>query len=193
MAYNYEYPYVDPNRFNADWLINQMKELTAKMQELEEKVDAIDLTREEVVEMIAQCLKDAKAYTDLAIGEFFNNTVKPYVIDMISAEHDLLKAYIDSQDQAYLLVANNRMDSIALDLVDYIDSKVLSVNYMINPITGDYEEIPDVIDMIVNTFYRGDALTAAEYDGYALTANNYDSQLITAFDYDFNGRNAVTP
>lgn len=27
MAYNYEYPYTDPNRYNDDWLINKVKEL----------------------------------------------------------------------------------------------------------------------------------------------------------------------
>lgn len=26
MAFNYEYPYVDPNRYNADWLLNRIKE-----------------------------------------------------------------------------------------------------------------------------------------------------------------------
>ena len=27
MAYNYEYPYTDPNRYNDDWLINKIKEV----------------------------------------------------------------------------------------------------------------------------------------------------------------------
>lgn len=31
MAYNYEYPYTDPNRYNADWLLNKVKELDAKV------------------------------------------------------------------------------------------------------------------------------------------------------------------
>lgn len=32
MAYNYEYPYTDPNRFNVDWLLNAMKNLTNEMK-----------------------------------------------------------------------------------------------------------------------------------------------------------------
>ena len=28
MAYNYEYPYTDPGRYNADWLLNKVKELS---------------------------------------------------------------------------------------------------------------------------------------------------------------------
>lgn len=28
MAYNYEYPYTDPNRYNSDWILNRVKELS---------------------------------------------------------------------------------------------------------------------------------------------------------------------
>lgn len=31
MAYNYEYPYVDPNRYNSDWLLSKMKELEGEI------------------------------------------------------------------------------------------------------------------------------------------------------------------
>lgn len=31
MAYNYEYPYTDPSRSNADWLLNKIKELSEKV------------------------------------------------------------------------------------------------------------------------------------------------------------------
>lgn len=31
MAYNYEYPYTDPNRYNADWLLNTVKNLEANL------------------------------------------------------------------------------------------------------------------------------------------------------------------
>ena len=30
MAFNYEYPYTDPNRYNSDWLLNKVKELAAE-------------------------------------------------------------------------------------------------------------------------------------------------------------------
>lgn len=36
MAFNFEYPYVDPDRYNADWLIHKMKELAAEMESIEE-------------------------------------------------------------------------------------------------------------------------------------------------------------
>ena len=33
MAFNFEYPYTDPNRFNSDWAINKIKELIDYMAE----------------------------------------------------------------------------------------------------------------------------------------------------------------
>lgn len=33
MAFNYEFPYTDPNHYNDDWLLTKMKELLAWMEE----------------------------------------------------------------------------------------------------------------------------------------------------------------
>ena len=33
MAYNYEFPYTDPNFYNDDWLLSKMKELLVWMEE----------------------------------------------------------------------------------------------------------------------------------------------------------------
>lgn len=34
MAFNYEFPYTDPNLYNDDWLLKKMKELAASIQEI---------------------------------------------------------------------------------------------------------------------------------------------------------------
>ena len=31
MAYNYEYPYTDSGRYNADWMLNELKRLSIEM------------------------------------------------------------------------------------------------------------------------------------------------------------------
>lgn len=36
MAFNYEFPYTDPNLYNDDWLLKRMKELLAQMEDLEQ-------------------------------------------------------------------------------------------------------------------------------------------------------------
>lgn len=35
MAFNYEFPYTDPNLYNDDWLLSRVKELKAMIDELE--------------------------------------------------------------------------------------------------------------------------------------------------------------
>ena len=70
--------------------------------------------------------------------------------------------------------------------------KVLSVTMMINPITGEYDDVRDVITDIVDYFHSDNSLTAAEYDALSHTAQPYDNYQISAFDYDFNGKNILT-
>ena len=36
MAFNFEYPYVDPTQYNADWLLKKMKEVLAIMESMDE-------------------------------------------------------------------------------------------------------------------------------------------------------------
>lgn len=36
MAFNYEFPYTDPNLYNDDWLLSRVKELKAQLEELED-------------------------------------------------------------------------------------------------------------------------------------------------------------
>lgn len=42
MAYNYEYPYTDYERYNADWALNLVKDLERKVAEISAKVDKIE-------------------------------------------------------------------------------------------------------------------------------------------------------
>lgn len=36
MAFNYEFPYTDPNLYNDDWLLSRMKELLVQLKDLED-------------------------------------------------------------------------------------------------------------------------------------------------------------
>ena len=35
MAFNFEFPYTDPNFYNDDWILNKMKELLSFMESME--------------------------------------------------------------------------------------------------------------------------------------------------------------
>ena len=75
----------------------------------------------------------------------------------------------------------------------YTDGQVLNYTMMINPITGMYEDVRNVVDDIVSYFHTADALTAIEYDALQLTAEDYDAYDLTAYDYDFNGKIRLNP
>lgn len=38
MSYNYEYPYVDPNRYNSDWMLNEIKTVNDRVAVIDEKL-----------------------------------------------------------------------------------------------------------------------------------------------------------
>lgn len=191
MAYNYDYPYVDTGRQNADWMLKSIKEFAEKLARLAEIVDQFDITKAEVEQMIADASSILKAYTDSQIDAYDADRMRPYVQNAIDSYNLIIRQYINQQDEAFYVSQSNRTDSIAADLRTYIDNKVINILEMENPVTGEIETIPEVINYIVETFHRNNALTAGVYDGYELTANAYDSQLITAFDYDFDGVNQV--
>lgn len=191
MAYNYEYPYVDTSRANADWMLNQFKYFREELDRLSEEVAKFDITKAEVVQMIDEAVALCEAFTNSAINSYDVNRMRPYVMEVLNAFNNTIRNYINAQDEAYFIAQSNRTDAIASDLVQYIDNKVINVLDMTNPVTGETQTIPEVIDYIVETFHRENALTAAQYDGYELTANAYDSQLISAYAYDFDGINQV--
>lgn len=68
MAFNFEYPYVDPNRHNDDWAINKIKELLNYMVENTEWVKKHE---EEYLEL-------KKLYDDILSGEFPEEFQKPF-------------------------------------------------------------------------------------------------------------------
>ena len=70
----------------------------------------------------------------------------------------------------------------------YTDSQLSSYTMMINPITGEYEDVRNVVNDIVSYFHTQDSLTAAEYDALLLDASYYDAKQLNAYDYDFNGK-----
>ena len=41
MAYNYEYPYVDPNRYNSDWMLNYMKQFEGLPEKVDELIQSL--------------------------------------------------------------------------------------------------------------------------------------------------------
>ena len=188
-----QFPYSDFHELNLDWLIKKTKELETTTSYLVEEFAKIEILTEDYIQgminraieannlILAQKLIELKAEITLEY--------KGYVTAQINA----LTAYIDNQDVHYDQLALAYANTALQDSKDYTDSQVLTYTMMINPITGVYEDVRNVVNDIVSYFHTGDTLTAGEYDALDLTAGAYDAYDITAYDYDFNGKTILNP
>ena len=193
MSFINQFPYSDFHELNLDWIIKKTKELEETTKYLVEEFSKIHILTEEYIqsmidasiaannEILAQQLIDLKAE--------ITTEYKGYV----TAQINTLTVYIDNQDVYYNGLAQGYAASALSEAKDYVDSEVLDYTMMINPITGVYEDVRNVVDDIVTYFHTNDALTAAEYDALDLTASAYDAYDITAYDYDFSGKTILNP
>lgn len=188
-----KYPYSDFHELNLDWLIAQTKESLAKITYLEEEFSKITILTEDYIQsMINQAIATNNIYvaTQLQLlHEAITGEYTSYVNNRIAQ----LTTYIDNQDSAYDTLAHGYAAQALSDANAYTDTKVLNYTMMINPITGQYEDVRNVVDDIVTYFHTENSLTAGEYDALELTAEDYDNEELTAYDYDFNGKVRLVP
>lgn len=51
MAYNYEYPYVDPNRYNVDWVLQYVKEAKSFLEGFIDRLEAVEAYQKQIDEL----------------------------------------------------------------------------------------------------------------------------------------------
>ena len=188
-----QFPYSDFHELNLDWLIGKTKELEETTKYLVEEFSQIEILTESYIQsMIDHAIETNNLVIAQQLIQLKNDITseyKSYVIDQINA----LTVYIDNQDVHYDQLAQGYANTALNDAKDYADAKVLDYTMMINPITGVYEDVRNVVNDIVSYFHTADALTAGEYDALDLTAGAYDAYDISAYDYDFNGKTILNP
>ena len=202
MGFVNQFPYSDFHEMNLDWLINQTKTNMDQIKYLEDEFSKIVIvTEDHIREMINTAIQ--------ANNIVLYNAINQVRIDLTNALHDLdtdltarykaytdaqialQKIYIDNQDVFYDDLAKSYANTALTNAKAYTDEQVLSYNMMINPITGEYQDVRIVVDDIVNYFHTEGSLTSYEYDALDLTAQAYDNYELTAYDYDFNGKNLL--
>ena len=204
MSFINQFPYSDFHQLNLDWLIKVTKESSDKIAYLEEEFAKIEvLTKEEIQRMINAAIvaNNVEVYNAIdSVRTSLENQLNALDIDITArykaytdAQINLQKIYIDNQDVFYFEQAKAYSDNNLTLAKAYTDNQVLSYTMMINPITGVYEDVRNVVNDIVSYFHTADALTAIEYDSLQLTAEDYDAYELTAYDYDFNGKIRLNP
>ena len=152
MAYNYEYPYTDPNRYNADWLLNKMKELEGRLDGILE--EALKLTKEyvdtrlsEYQAQIAQIRKEIEAVSDRT-----DELSEEIVRQVLRLEGLISDA--ERQAESLFIIANNRTDLQIERNNEYIfreiEDNILANITVINFFTGEHVSVQNMFDYLAS-------------------------------------------
>ena len=152
MAYNYEYPYTDPNRYNADWLLNKMKELEGRLDGILE--EALKLTKEyvdtrlsEYQAQIVQIRKEIEAVSDRT-----DELSEEIVRQVLRLEGLISDA--ERQAESLFIIANNRTDLQIERNNEYIfreiEDNILANITVINYFTGEHVTVQDMFDYLAS-------------------------------------------
>ena len=152
MAYNYEYPYTDPNRYNADWLLNKMKELEGRLDGILD--EALKLTKEyvdtrlsEYQAQIAQIRNEIEAVSDRT------DELSEEIVRQVLRLEGLIS---DAERQAenLFIIANNRTDLQIERNNEYIfreiEDNILANITVINYFTGEHVTVQDMFDYLAS-------------------------------------------
>ena len=152
MAYNYEYPYTDPNRYNDDWLLNKMKELEGRLDGIVEETLALTKT------YVDNRLKTYQSQIDSIRLEIADVSQKTDTLSAHVAEEVLrLEAKIldaERKAESLFIIANNRTDLQIERNNEYIfreiEDNILSNITVINYFTGERVTVQNMFDYLAS-------------------------------------------
>lgn len=192
MAY-FEFPHTRTYEGDLGYLLKKIEELSKTTEYLSEEFSKIVILTEDYIQ---QMIDEAIAANNLVIAAQLQDLKNQLTIEYkgyVTAQINALTVYIDNQDVHYDELAQGYANTALTEAKDYTDESVTEYTMMINPITGVYEDVRNVVNDIVSFFHTGNSLTAGEYDSLELTAFDYDGYSISAYDYDFNGKTILNP
>ena len=164
----------------VDDIINER--IGLKLQALTSRVSMLEFEMQNV----ERNLDDTNLRVDEVVKSIVNLNIK---IDQVKVElkADIAEVYLEfgkykESIDAIIQIEVNK-------LIAYIDEHVTKLDrlYVVNPITGVYENIQDVLNEICDSLLSGFGITAKEYDSLGLTALQYDQKVITAIQYSSRG------
>ena len=180
MAYNYEYPYTDPNRYNDDWLLNKLKELEGRLDGIVE--EALALTKTYVDNQLETYQSQIDTIR-LEIAEVSQrtNTLSAHVAnEVLRLEAKILEA--ERQAESLFIIANNRTDLQIKRNNEYIfreiEDNVLGNITVINYFTGERTTVQDMFNYLASLHLQN----AITYNGLRdknLTYNAFIEKNIT--------------
>ena len=181
MAYNYEYPYTDPNRYNADWLLNKMKELDARLNGIVE--ETLKLTKEYVdnrlinyQKQISEIREDIKTLYDK------DAELSDEMIRQVMRLEGLI-SLAERKAESLFIIANNRTDLLIEQNNEYIfreiEDNILGNITVINYFTGERLTVQDMFDYLASLHLQN----AITYNGLRDKNLNYTELVAKSISY----------
>lgn len=163
MAYNYEYPYTDPNRYNSDWLLNKMKELEGRLDGIVE--ETLKLTKEYVddrlagyQDQISEIRQEIKTLSDR------DEELSAEMIRQVMRLEGLISD-AERKAESLFIIANNRTDLQIERNNEYIfreiEDNILANITVINYFTGENVTVQEMFDYLASLHLEN----AITYDG----------------------------
>lgn len=152
MAYNYEYPYTDPNRYNADWLLNKMKELEGRLDGIVEETLALTKTYvDNRLETYQSQINNIRR--EIAEISQRTDTLSEHVADeVLRLEYEIREA--ERKAESLFIISNNRTDLLIEQNNEYIfreiEDNVLSNITVINYFTGERLTVQDMFNYLAS-------------------------------------------
>lgn len=188
MAYNYEYPYTDPNRYNADWLLNKIKELEGRLDGILEEAlkltkEYVDIRLSEYQAQIAQIRKEIQAVSDRT------DEISDEMVQQVARLEGLISD-AERQAESLFIIANNRTDLQIARNNEYIfreiEDNILANITVINYFTGEHTTVQDMFDYLAS-LHLENAITYNELRDKNLTYAALIAKRITYTELVKNG------
>lgn len=190
MAYNYEYPYTDPNRYNADWLLNKMKELEGRLDGIVEETLALTKsyvdnrlkTYQSQIESIRREIAEISQRTD-TLSEHVANEVLRLESEILNAERKAESLFIIANDRTDLQIQRNN-EYIFREIEDNILANITVINYF----TGERTTVQGMFDYLASLHLQN----AITYNGLRDKNLTYTELIAKSITYTELVKNGAT-
>ena len=190
MAYNYEYPYTDSNRYNDDWLLNKMKELEGRLDGIVE--ETLALTKTYVDNRLATYQSQIESIKqEIAEVSQRTNTLSVHVAEEVfRLESKILDA--ERKAESLFIIANNRTDLQIERNNEYIfreiEDNVLGNITVINYFTGEHMTVQDMFNYLASLHLQN----AITYNGLRDKNLTYTELVAKSITYNELVKNGAT-
>ena len=190
MAYNYEYPYTDPNRYNADWLLNKMKELEGRLDDIVEETLALTKTYvDKQLETYQSQINSIRL--EIAKVSQRTDTLSAHVADeVLRLEAKIVEA--EQKAESLFIIANNRTDLQIEQNNEYIfreiEDNILANITVINYFTGENITVQDMFNYLASLHLQN----AITYNGLRDKNLTYTELIAKSITYTELVKNGAT-